>query len=145
MDVNSDGVITRDEFLAQSTNGGLFDSTTPHQIHLSLTNDPTQMVVMWVTDGTADHHHYLCRWCHSCPAFSRVAENVSSVVRFGESSNNYSTTVSGESWTYDVGILGGMQHFLFCASSIAVDLIGSRVVRLAQVDSLCAPHGATTW
>lgn len=55
------------------------------------------MVVMWVTDGALsilfEAHPY--------------AENVPSAVRYGVRSLNYTNIVTGESWTYNVGILGG--------------------------------------
>lgn len=51
LDINKDGTIDRNEFLQQSPHGDLFDSKTPHQIHISMTNNPDEMVIMWVTDG----------------------------------------------------------------------------------------------
>ena len=59
LDANKDGEITRDEFIAWGPHGDLFDSTTPQQIHLSMTNDDTEMAVMWVTDGTSLLHSYI--------------------------------------------------------------------------------------
>lgn len=54
VDKDGDGRVSRDEFLGQVASPGFRSGPVlpldpPQQIHLSVTNEPTEMVVMWVT------------------------------------------------------------------------------------------------
>eukprot|EP01121_Diplochlamys_sp_Union-15-3_P003024 TRINITY_DN1285_c0_g1_i1.p1 TRINITY_DN1285_c0_g1~~TRINITY_DN1285_c0_g1_i1.p1 ORF type:complete len:505 (+),score=80.78 TRINITY_DN1285_c0_g1_i1:262-1776(+) len=87
-DKDSSGYVTKEEFvevLASSSKSLLKDPIEggPQQIHLSVTDKPSEMVVMWIT-----------------------RDKLNSVVQYGTTSKHYNMNATGTISTYSAGIDG---------------------------------------